>query len=211
MSGPVGPGAPLEPDDLRIGTRERDAAVIVLGDHFVAGRLDLEEYQQRVDAAFHARTRGALRVLFRDLPPAGRAAAPGGAAPGADGAGRLPERLRAELAADVLLILDENLRGSITYRGYRTPTEYADFERVAAAGAVAVSVGRLVVWAANAKRVDVPFGHRLRAAVTLSAEEPGLLLVTVDAHAAHPDRSGLIELRLHTPNAATIRDLSGIE
>jgi hypothetical protein len=70
-------------------------------------------------------------------------------------------------------------------------------------------VGRLVVWAGNAIRVDLSFGHPLCAAVALSIDEPDQLLITVDAQVAHPDRSGLIEFRFRASNAVAIRDLAG--
>lgn len=44
-----------------------------LGEHFQAGRLDSEEFAQRLDAAGSARTRGDLDRLMADLP---RTAAP---------------------------------------------------------------------------------------------------------------------------------------
>jgi hypothetical protein len=59
---------PLDPDALRIGTQEREDAVRVLGDHFAAGRLPIDEYEKRVTEAIEAQTRGALRPLFADLP-----------------------------------------------------------------------------------------------------------------------------------------------
>ena len=114
------------PDDLRIGAQERDAAVTLLSDHFVAGRLEIDEYQQRIDVALRARTRGDLRRLFRDLPPSGRPFLTSPSAAAAEESGRLPEGLRAELMAEGLVILDENLQGSITYRDYRTPSEYTN-------------------------------------------------------------------------------------
>lgn len=55
-------------DNLRIGTAERESAVTMLSEHMSAGRLTLEEYEQRMAAALEARTRGELRVLFADLP-----------------------------------------------------------------------------------------------------------------------------------------------
>jgi hypothetical protein len=58
-----------DPERLRIGTQEREDAVRVLGDHFAAGRLPMDEYEQRVTAALEAQTRGDLRTLFDDLPP----------------------------------------------------------------------------------------------------------------------------------------------
>jgi hypothetical protein len=54
--------------DVRIGTAEREQAAALLGEHFSAGRLDSEEFDQRVHAAYAARTGTELAALFRDLP-----------------------------------------------------------------------------------------------------------------------------------------------
>jgi len=56
-------------DELRVGHRDREEAVRALGDHFSAGRLNLDEYERRVEQAVSARTVGDLRALFVDLPP----------------------------------------------------------------------------------------------------------------------------------------------
>lgn len=53
---------------LRIGDAERHAAVDALGEHFVAGRLDHDEHQQRCARALQARTAADLAALFADLP-----------------------------------------------------------------------------------------------------------------------------------------------
>ncbi len=54
--------------ELRIGDAEREAAVAALGEHYVAGRLTKEEYDERSAAAWQARTGSELAPLFRDLP-----------------------------------------------------------------------------------------------------------------------------------------------
>ena len=59
---------PADPDALRIGTQEREDAVRVLGEHFAAGRLPVDEYEKRVTEALESQTRGELRPLFADLP-----------------------------------------------------------------------------------------------------------------------------------------------
>jgi hypothetical protein len=53
---------------IRVGDAERDAAVAALREHFAAGRLDADEFEERVSAALTARTRTDLRRLFTDLP-----------------------------------------------------------------------------------------------------------------------------------------------
>jgi hypothetical protein len=168
----------VPPDELRLGTWERDAVAAILADHFVAGRLDCAEYQQRLDAALLARTRGHLRPLFRDLPPNSRPSM----TPVPDGSGHLSDRLHAELAADGLLILDEDLAGTMIYQRYRTSGQYIEYSRDPVFGTVAVSVRRLVVWAGNAKRVDATFGTRFRAALAFDVDD-GHLLINADVRA----------------------------
>jgi Domain of unknown function (DUF1707) len=53
---------------LRASDADRDQAVAQLGDHHVAGRLDLEEFTDRVSQALASKTLGELDLLFRDLP-----------------------------------------------------------------------------------------------------------------------------------------------
>jgi hypothetical protein len=53
---------------MRIGDAERDQAVAVLSEHFVAGRLTQEEFEERSDQATRARYTDDLSPLFADLP-----------------------------------------------------------------------------------------------------------------------------------------------
>ncbi len=53
---------------IRIGTSEREAAIGALGEHMAAGRLEPDEYGDRVASASSARFRDELDALFADLP-----------------------------------------------------------------------------------------------------------------------------------------------
>ena len=53
---------------VRIGDAERDTAVAALGDHFAAGRLTREEFDERIDQAMQSRFQSDLQPLFADLP-----------------------------------------------------------------------------------------------------------------------------------------------
>ncbi|MEU8223563.1 DUF1707 domain-containing protein [Kribbella sp. NPDC048915] len=55
---------------VRIGDAERDRAVTMLSDHFVAGRLTQAEFEERSEAATKARYADDLQPLFDDLPAA---------------------------------------------------------------------------------------------------------------------------------------------
>jgi hypothetical protein len=54
--------------ELRIGDAEREAAVTALGEHYAAGRLTKEEFDERSSRAWEARTSSAMWPLFADLP-----------------------------------------------------------------------------------------------------------------------------------------------
>ncbi len=59
--------------EVRLGDVEREAAVSALGEHYAAGRLTKEEYDERADQAWAARFDSHLGPLFADLPaPHGR-------------------------------------------------------------------------------------------------------------------------------------------
>jgi len=58
----------LAPQAMRIGDAERDVATRELGEHFVAGRLTLDELHERLGCALSARTHGQLVRVMADLP-----------------------------------------------------------------------------------------------------------------------------------------------
>ncbi len=53
---------------LRISDSDRERAMADLAMHYTDGRLEHEEYDERLDAVWTARTRADLAVLFADLP-----------------------------------------------------------------------------------------------------------------------------------------------
>jgi hypothetical protein len=55
--------------ELRAADADRAATVAQLQRHYTAGRLTLAELEERTEAAYAARTMGALEALLADLPP----------------------------------------------------------------------------------------------------------------------------------------------
>src|SRR5690242_10022359 len=60
-------GASFDPD-MRAGDADRERLVEQLREHHAAGRLTLEEFDERMTKAYEAKTYGELRTLTRDLP-----------------------------------------------------------------------------------------------------------------------------------------------
>lgn len=53
--------------ELRLSDADRDRAVAELGEHYAAGRIDKDEFDERSDAVWTARTTGDLEPVFADL------------------------------------------------------------------------------------------------------------------------------------------------
>jgi hypothetical protein len=53
---------------IRASDQDREVVVIALRDAYTAGRLTLEEFDERVSAAYTSKTWGELRTLTEDLP-----------------------------------------------------------------------------------------------------------------------------------------------
>jgi hypothetical protein len=194
-------------DHLRISTDERSTGMAALGDHFAAGRLDFDEYQQRLDAVAEARDRSQLRAVFADLPSPHPHLPPAGTAAEIVGPGRLPDDLRGQLASEGLVVLAEDLPGTMHYRHYRIPGHNIGNATRTVRGTLAVSRHRLLIWAAGAKRVDIPFAHPAWEAVDISVDDGEWLSVGIDVSVFGPDRSGRIVLRLRTGQASAVAAL----
>lgn len=170
---------------------EREAAVAALGAHFESGGIDAAEYERRALAAATAASRADLVALFSGV--------------GDSGPGTLSADLRAQLVAEGLLFLAENLPAVMIFRRYRAPGQRIFRRTVQVRGAVGISRLRLVVWAGGAKRVDVPFADlRWDAVISYSVDRAGRLRIVGTVAPFHPDRSGRIEYRFVTGHAREV-------
>ena len=70
--------------EIRVSDAERDQAVAELSEHFQAGRLTHDEFDDRSGRALQARTEADLGGLFTDLPPRRAVVPPQAALPAAD-------------------------------------------------------------------------------------------------------------------------------
>lgn len=149
----------MDDASLRVSDADREQAVIVLREHLLAGRLTLEEFSERVEAALQARSGGELARTREELPEIFPAAA---------GSGRKPARFTSALLGHV------TRRGRLRLRG-RTVAASAfgdlDFDlrdattdRRQIEMTVLVAFGNVDVYVPEGMNVDVGgltlFGHR---------------------------------------------------
>jgi hypothetical protein len=159
---------------VRASDAERDRTVELLREHLASGRLTPEEFSERMEAAYEARTTEDLSVLSRDLP----AAVP---------AGRRPKRLSGVVFGDVevagrwrmprskfVVVVFGN--ADIDLRGAELPAERATLRAF-------VLFGNVDVYVPESVDVDLGgltvFGHRRASGEDRSAPGAPLLRVRV--------------------------------
>ena len=120
------------------------------------------------------------------------------------GSGTMPDVLAAALVADGLVLLEQGLPGSVTYRHYRAPRQYSSYRKVAISGAVGISAHRLIVWDGKLRQIDVPISLIADSGVTIAETHPGRVSFQYDAGRFSPERSGSVEVRLRTAQAGRI-------
>jgi hypothetical protein len=116
-----------------------------------------------------------------------------------DARGGLPGSVRAELEAEGLELLEERMKGRVTYRNYvvvgQRPTS-GDQPTIAS---LALTPQRLVIRGTQGVRLDAGPGP-----VTSEVKGDGVLVLRYEAADVYPSRSGSVEMELSTPRAADI-------
>jgi hypothetical protein len=148
----------MDDPSLRVSDADREQAVVCLREHLLAGRLTLEEFSERVEAALQARVSGELARIQQDLPAVSAAVAR---------STRKPTRLTAALFGHV------TRRGRLRLRGWTVvgsafgdldfDLREAAIDRQQTAATVLLAFGNVDVYVPAAVGVEVSgvtlFGH----------------------------------------------------
>src|SRR5262245_21631998 len=123
------------------------------------------------------------------------------------GVGKIPAPLMPELNNEGILLLDEGVRGSVTYRNFRAPGKRSSWRRQWFTAAIALTKIRLLaLWYAN-PIINVPLADERIKAMRYSLEDGAALCIAFDAALFHTDWSGTIEYRFRTPQAQQFLEL----
>lgn len=122
------------------------------------------------------------------------------------GVGKVPEHLAARLRAEGILLLDEGIKGSVTYLNFRSPARYASWKRQWYTASIALTKTRLVALRFSQTIIDVPLTDERLGRMSFSLEASGALLVAFDASLFHQDWAGKLEYRFRTAQAQSFLD-----
>jgi len=155
----------MDDPSLRVSDADREEVIVTLREHLLAGRLTLEEFSERVDAALRARVGGELARVQDDLPRIFRETAGSHRKPARfttallghvvrRGRLRLPRRA---VATSAFGDLDFDLRDATIDRQQTAVTVLAAFGNVEVTGLAVF--GHRREWGEDAGRPDAPTVH----------------------------------------------------
>ncbi len=122
------------------------------------------------------------------------------------GFGKLPAEYVAALEKEGIILLDEGIRGTVTYRNFRAPGRYSNWKRQWFSSALILTKKRLLALRLRSEIIDVPFSDERFRQMQFSLEDETTLLVAFDASLFHADWSGSIEYRFQTAQAQAFFD-----
>lgn len=122
------------------------------------------------------------------------------------GAGKIPEQLAAQLKGEGILLLDEGVKGSVTYIDFRAPGRYSNWRRQWYTASIATTEVRLVALRYSQTIINVPLTDERIRRMQFSLEESNTLLIAFDPVLFHKGWSGKIEYRFRTEQAQEFLD-----
>ena len=119
------------------------------------------------------------------------------------GVGKAPKLLGDRLRIEGIVVADEGIPGSVTYRDFRAPGRYSSYRKQAFVGSIVVTNIRLIALMFSKFAVDVPFNDERIRGLQITRERDRLV-IAFDASLFHDDWSGSIEYRYQTSKAEEI-------
>jgi hypothetical protein len=124
------------------------------------------------------------------------------------GIGGISEPLKSQLQKEGIVLMDEVVKGSVTYRDFTAPGKRDLWRRQWYRGSIALTKVRLLALSGNKPTINVPVADERIRAMRYSIEKGGAVLcIGFDAALFHEDWSGTIEYRFRTPEAQHFLEL----
>jgi len=117
------------------------------------------------------------------------------------GVGKMPAQWRSTIESEGVVLFDEGIGGSITYRDFSAPGRRSSWRKVAFSGSIALTKTRLLALQYANPAINVPLDDPRLHQMQFTVEGEDKLLVAFHANLFHSDWSGTIEYRFRTEQA----------
>jgi hypothetical protein len=111
------------------------------------------------------------------------------------------------LEGEGIILLDEGIGGSITFKKFKAPGRYHSWKRSWFTGSIVLSEQTFAAFALFKPLIYIPLDHVNFSELRCTIEGGKMLSVTYDASAFNEKWSGTIECRFKTPKAQMFLDL----
>ena len=118
------------------------------------------------------------------------------------GVGKIPAQWRATIESEGIVLMDEGIGGTVTYRDFRSPGRRASWKKSAFSGAIALTKARLLALQFSSPVINVPLDDDRLPQMQVSVEGEDKILIGFNANVFHNDWSGTLEYRFRTKHAA---------
>jgi hypothetical protein len=123
------------------------------------------------------------------------------------GVGKIPAPLMSELTAEGIVLIDEGVKGSATYRNFSAPGQRSNWRRQWVTASIVLTKQRLVGLTYSSLAINVPLADDRIHAMSFTVENKAALCVGFDVSLFHADWSGTIEYRFKTAEASRLVEL----
>ena len=117
------------------------------------------------------------------------------------GVGKIPAQWRRTIESEGIVLMDEGIGGTVTYRDFRSPGRRASWKKSAFSGAIALTRTRLLALQFSSPVINVPLDDDRLRQMQFSVENQDRVLIAFNANLFHNDWSGTIEYRFRTEQA----------
>jgi hypothetical protein len=117
------------------------------------------------------------------------------------GIGKIPRHMAPVLKQEGIILSDEGLSGSVTYRNFRAPGKWFTWRRHWFLGSVALTHKRFTAFEYSWSVIDIPMEDPRLGQLQYSVEKQHTLCVAFDPSLFHEGWSGIMEYRFSTPHA----------
>ncbi len=117
------------------------------------------------------------------------------------GIGKVPEQALSAIEHEGVVMLEEGVSGSVTFRSFRAPGKFFFRKRTWFTGSLVITEKRFAAFTYSRPIVNVTFDHERFRDLHCSLKDEKTLSVRFDAAAFNEKQSGEIECRFSTPDA----------
>lgn len=117
------------------------------------------------------------------------------------GLGKIPKGARDQIRREGVILQDEGIGGSVTFKGYRAPGKYYGWKRTWFSGSIVLTQEHFLAFSYWRPIIGIAWKHDKLKELELELEGENTLYVRFEASAFQENTSGKVEVRLTTPLA----------